>query len=222
MSAAAARPDRPPLRVWDLPTRLFHWALALCIVGSIVTIKIGETGWHFRFGYAILTLLLFRFIWGFAGPRYARFSSFPPRLAAAWHALRHPEAIHVGHSPLGALSVYALLIACTFQVVSGLFANDGILWDGPLRNWVSGSTSDAITGLHLANRIVLIALIALHLIAIAWYRIGRRKDLIRPMLTGDTVAAPQNAEPAQDDLAIRIRAAAILALSALAVSALVR
>ena len=77
-------------RVWDLPTRVFHWALAACIVGSILTASIGGNaiGWHFRFGYAILALVLFRLVWGFAGPRYARFSSFPPNPAAAIAHLR--------------------------------------------------------------------------------------------------------------------------------------
>jgi len=210
------------LRVWDLPTRLFHWALAISIVGSIVTIKTGHTQWHFRFGYAILTLLLFRLVWGFVGPRYARFSSFPPRLTAAWRYLTGRGEPTVGHSPLGALSVYALLAACAFQAVSGLFANDGILWDGPLRKWISGSTSDAITGLHLANRFVLIGLIALHLAAILWYRLGKRQNLITPMFTGDTLQAHADAQAARDDLGIRLRAALVLALSAAAIAWLVR
>ena len=73
------------LRVWDLPTRLFHWSLAACVVGAVVSVNIGgnAVGWHFRFGYAILALLLFRVVWGFAGSRYARFASFPPSLGAA-------------------------------------------------------------------------------------------------------------------------------------------
>lgn len=223
-SAPPAGSDPAPraLRVWDLPTRLFHWALALSIVGSIISIKSGHTDWHFRFGYSILTLILFRIVWGFAGPRYARFASFPPRLAAAWRALRGEDSSQPGHSALGALSVYALLIACAFQAISGLFANDGILWDGPLRKWVSGSVSDAITGLHLTNRIVLIGLIVLHVLAIAWYRIGKRKNLITPMLTGDSAAAPDGALPARDDAAVRLRAALILIGCALAVTLLVR
>ena len=184
------------LRIWDLPTRLFHWGLALGVAGSIISIKTSHTDWHFRFGYLILTLLLFRLVWGFAGPRYARFSSFPPSLAAAWAYVRGRTANTPGHSPLAALSVYALLASCTFQVVSGLFSNDGIVWDGPLRKWITGSASDAITALHLANRFVLIALIALHLLAIAWYRFVRGKRLVRPMIIGDSAEAPANAEPA--------------------------
>jgi cytochrome b len=210
------------VRIWDLPTRLFHWLLALAIVGSIVSIKTGHTDWHFRFGYVILTLLLFRLIWGFVGPRYARFSSFPPRLAQAWSSLRGTTEARAGHSPLGALSVYALLAACAFQALSGLFANDGILWDGPLRTWVSGSTSDAITGLHLANRFVIIGLIMLHLAAIAWYRVVRRSNLVAPMLTGDSAHVPPGTEPAEDSQAIRVRALGVFAGCAFVVMWLVR
>lgn len=210
------------LRIWDLPTRLFHWGLALSLAGSIISIKTGHTDWHFRFGYLILTLLLFRLIWGFAGPRYARFSSFPPSLTAAWAYVRGRAANTPGHSPLAAWSVYALLASCVFQAVSGLFSNDGIIWDGPLRKWISGSASDTITALHLANRFVLIALIALHLLAIAWYRFIRGKRLVRPMISGDSAEAPADAEPAQDDLAVRLRALAIFLASGAAVGWLIR
>lgn len=210
------------LRVWDLPTRVFHWLLLVCVVGSIVSIKIGETGWHFRFGYAILSLLIFRLIWGFVGPHYARFSNFPPRLGAAWRSLRGAADTRAGHNPAGALSVYALLVSCSFQVVSGLFANDGILWDGPLRKWVSGSTSDLITGLHLANRLVLIALIVLHIAAIIWYRFARGRRLTSAMFTGDSADAPIGAPASRDDLTMRLRALAVAALSIACVWVLVR
>lgn len=215
-------PAKTRLRVWDLPIRLFHWLLLAAITGSIVSIKLGETGWHFRFGYAILALLLFRLIWGIVGPRYAQFSSFPPRLRAAWRSLRGAPDTEPGHNPAGALSVYALLASCSFQAVSGLFANDGILWDGPLRKWVSGSTSDMITGLHLANRIVLIALIALHVMAIVWYRFARGRRLTTAMVTGDSAEAPMGALPARDDASIRLRALLVAAVSAVAVWALIR
>lgn len=204
------------IRVWDLPTRLFHWLLVACLIGSLVTINLGGNwvGWHFRFGYAILTLLLFRLIWGFTGPRYARFSAFPPNPAAALAYLRGHRADEPGHSPLAALSVYALLAALLLQVGTGLFANDAIMWDGPLRNLVSNSTSDRLTSLHQANRIVVLALILLHLVAIAFYTLIRRKPLVRAMVTGDArqpVAARSVA--ADDGLALRLRAVAVFAAS---------
>jgi cytochrome b len=219
-------PSAPPrLRVWDLPTRLFHWALAVSIIGAIVSVNIGgdAMAWHFRFGYAVLTLLLFRVIWGFVGPRYARFSSFPPRLGAAWRSLRDPgSGATQGHSASAALSVYALLIVAGIQVVTGLFSNDAIIWEGPLRNWISSDQSDMITGWHLRNRFALIGLIALHLLAIVWWRVRHGKRLTRAMITGDADRISRSDEPALDGAAVRIRALVVLALAAVAVSFLVR
>lgn len=209
------------VRIWDLPTRLFHWALALCIVGSVVSVKAGDMQWHFRFGYAILTLLVFRLMWGFTGPHHARFASFPPRLRAAWRSLRGHAPHRAGHSPAGALSVYALLLVSAFQATSGLFSNDGIMWDGPLRKLVSGSSSDFITGLHQGNRIVLLALIALHVLAIVWYRLRRGQRLTSAMITGDQhLDTP--VEASRDDLAMRVRALLVFALAGALVAALVR
>jgi cytochrome b len=215
------------VRIWDLPTRLFHWSLAVCVLGSIVSVNIGgaAVGWHFRFGYAILTLVLFRLLWGFAGPSYARFSSFPPRPGAALRYLREGSGERAGHSPLGALSVYALIAAIALQAATGLFANDAVMWDGPLKGLVSNAASDLITRLHKINRFVVIALILLHLGAIAFYAKARGRNLVTPMLTGDaptSLPGVAGAQPARDDPAMRLRALALLALSALAVWALLR
>lgn len=212
------------VRVWDLPTRLFHWALVACVIGSLVSVNIGgnAVGWHFRFGYAILALLLFRVAWGFVGPRHARFANFPPNPAAAWRYLRGREPHRVGHSPLGALSVYALLLALAVQVVTGLFANDGIMWDGPLRSLVSNSTSDRLTALHQFNRIVVMALVLLHLAAIAYYRFVRRDALVGPMLTGDReIPGATEQDSARDGLRERLLGLALAAASAAIVWAVV-
>lgn len=202
------------IRVWDLPTRLFHWTLAACVVGSLVSIKLGGNAlaWHFRFGYAILALLLFRFAWGFVGPRYARFASFPPSIGAALRYLRGQSASRPGHNPLGALSVYALLLALAFQVITGLFANDAIMWDGPLRNLVSNATSDRLTGLHKANEPILLGLVGLHLLAIAFYTLIRRQSLVRQMITG-TARAAEGQPAAADGPRERLLALVLLAAS---------
>lgn len=205
------------LRVWDLPTRLFHWALAFSVIGAIVSVNIGgdAMGWHFRFGYAVLTLLLFRIVWGFVGPRYARFSSFPPRLGAAWRSLRDPQgSVTPGHGASAALSVYALLLVVGIQVGTGLFSNDAIMWEGPLRNWVTSDQSDMITGWHFTNRFALIGLIVLHLLAIIWWRLRHGKRLTRAMVTGDAEGFPPATEAARDDAGMRIRALLILAICA--------
>jgi cytochrome b len=212
------------VRIWDLPTRLFHWLLAVCVAGSLVSVQLGGNAiaWHFRFGYAILALVLFRVIWGWVGPRYARFASFPPDPAAAIASLRGAPHDGAGHNPLGAFSVYALLAALAFQAASGLFANDSIMWDGPLKNLVSSETSDRITTLHRLNRFVLLGLIGLHLAAIAWHALRLRERLVRPMIDGDRRYPPGAAlpQPARDDARIRLVAAALLALCAAAVAAL--
>ena len=212
------------VRIWDLPTRLFHWLLAVCVAGSLVSVQLGGNAiaWHFRFGYAILALVLFRLIWGWVGPRYARFASFPPDPAAAIASLRGAPHDGAGHNPLGAFSVYALLAALAFQAASGLFANDSIMWDGPLKNLVSSETSDRITTLHRLNRFVLLGLIGLHLAAIAWHALRLRERLVRPMIDGDRRYPPGAAlpQPASDDARIRLVAAALLALCAAAVAAL--
>lgn len=212
------------VRIWDLPTRVFHGLLALCVIGSVVSVKFGGNAiaWHFRFGYAILALLLFRLIWGFVGPRYARFTSFPPDPRAALANLRgaaHPAG---GHNPLGAFSVYAMLAALAFQAVSGLFANDSIMWDGPLRPWVTEATSELVTRWHRLNRYLLLGLIGLHLAAIAWYSLRRGQRLVGPMLTGDRQVDPGMAPaPARDDARVRLGALALLTVCAAAVAALI-
>ncbi len=206
-------------RVWDLPTRVFHWLLAACIVGSIISVSIGGNaiGWHFRFGYAILTLVLFRVVWGFVGPRYARFSSFPPSLLTAIAYLRGSAPPRAGHNPLGAFSVYALLVALCVQVATGLFANDDIMWDGPLKNMVSNATSDLLTRAHRLNRFIVFALIIVHLGAIAYYALVKKEALAKSMVHGDRDLDASLAHPSANDGA-RVR---LIALAALGGSALV-
>ena len=209
------------VRVWDLPTRVFHWALLVCIIGSLVSVKIGgdAIAWHFRFGFAILTLVAFRVIWGFIGSRYARFASFPPNPVAALKYLGGRAEPTPGHNPLGAFSVYGLLAALAFQAGTGLFANDSIMWDGPLRPLVSSDTSDWITRLHRINRFVVLGLIALHLGAIAYYARIRKETLVAPMLGGDREypAGAALPEAAEDGTGLRLRALIVLVACAVAV-----
>jgi cytochrome b len=208
------------VRVWDLPTRLFHWALAALVAFSIVTANVGGNWvqWHFYSGYAILTLIAFRLVWGFAGGRYARFSSFLFGPSAILATLRgDPGAPSTpGHNPLGSLSVYALLASIGLQAAIGLFANDDIASEGPLAKFVSKALSDRLTALHHQNADLIIALVVLHLLAIAFYLLRKRENLVRPMLTGDKPAIePRLAS--RDDAALRARAALVLAVCAAAV-----
>jgi cytochrome b len=206
-----------PVRIWDLPTRLFHWSLVLLVVFSVATAKVGGNwmDWHMLSGYAVLALLVFRLLWGFAGSRYALFAQFvrAPRAVLAY--LRAPRGAgerHAGHNPLGGWSVLALLAALLVQAATGLFANDEIATEGPLSKLVSGATASLMTKIHLLNQNAIYALVALHLAAIAYYFFAKRENLVVPMLTGDKRGIA--AEPAQDDALVRARAALLAALAA--------
>jgi cytochrome b len=213
------------IRVWDLPTRLFHWLLAASIVGSFVTIKLGGNLmiWHERLGYAALALVLFRLVWGFAGGRYARFTQFVRGPSALIAYLRGGDgsAPSAGHNPLGALSVLGLLVVVAFQATSGLFTNDDIAFEGPLARYVSGAWSSSLTTWHRWNEWVIIGLVALHVAAILYYRVAKRRDLVGPMLTGDA-SLPGNQPPSRDDAGLRLRGLVVAAICVAAVWWVVR
>lgn len=204
-------------RIWDLPTRLFHWILAALAVFSFATGKLGGDWmqWHFRSGYAVAALLLFRLFWGFAGPRYARFANFLPSPSRMWRTVRSRGwpalTVGVGHSEIGTLSVYALLIVLAVQAATGMFANDGSFIEGPWAKFVSSATSDRVSTVHYYNHWLVAGLTALHVAAIASYWLVRREDLLTPMLTGDKlgIAAPG----AADGAAVRLRAVVLAALA---------
>jgi|UniRef100_UPI0040470DC5 cytochrome b len=201
-------------RIWDLPTRLFHWLFAAAVIGAIVTVKVGGSwmDWHLPFGVTALVLLTFRVIWGFTGSRYARFSSFVKGPRAVWHYLRHPEKHSpAGHSPLGGLSVVALLLVVAVQAGTGLFATDDILTSGPLNQFVSSDTAALLTSIHKWNENILFGLIGLHLLAIAIYAL-RGKQLVPPMITGDVPLEnlPSNTVPAHDTVGLKIWALALI------------
>jgi cytochrome b len=203
------------VRIWDLPTRVFHWALAIVVIFSWTTGEFGGSAWrewHFRSGYAAFALLIFRLLWGFGGARYALFSSFRPSPVAAWRSLRHP-VVSAGHSPAAAWSVYALLAALTIQVVTGLFATDGSFTEGPWARYASHATVSTLTSVHVLNRWVVLALVGLHLAAIAVYAL-RRDPLVTAIVTGDRADLPQETAAAEDDTSIRLRAAIFAALAA--------
>ena len=215
------------VRVWDLPTRLFHWALALCVVGSVISARIGGNAliWHMRLGYVVFSLLAFRLLWGFVGGRWSRFASFVYSPATLWRYLRGrstgAEHLEVGHSPLGAGSVFALLLFLAAQVGSGLFADDEIATTGPLNKFVATATGLALTSYHkTGGQWVLIGLVLLHVLAIVLYRVRRKKDLIGPMLRGDKLL-PFGVPASADSLATRALAALLLAACAAGVAWLV-
>ena len=196
--------DPTPVRVWDLPTRSFHWVLAACVFGSVTSAWIGGNAmvWHFRLGYGVFTLLAFRILWGLVGGHWSRFANFIYAPTTVLHYLRGGSHAHehhdVGHNPLGAFSVFGLLALLALQVGTGLFADDEIASTGPLIKFVSGATSLALTRWHRnIGQWLIIALVLLHVGAILFYLLKKKQNLVRPMFTGDkllAVAAPASAD----------------------------
>jgi cytochrome b len=173
------------IRVWDVPTRLFHWLLLALVIGSVVSVKIGGNAmlWHGRFGHLIFGLIVFRIVWGVVGSTYARFSHFVRGPGSIVDYLRGRWR-GAGHNPLAALSVLALLGVLAFQSVTGLFANDDIAFNGPLYSAVSSSMSNRISGWHRQAEWLIYALIALHVAAVLFYTLVKKDNLIVPMFTG--------------------------------------
>lgn len=190
-------PRRPGnrVKVWDLPTRVFHWSLLALVVAAFVTGEVGGNAmvWHGRAGLGILGLIAFRLAWGFVGSTYARFTHFVrgpgairAYLAGQWQGL--------GHNPLGALSVLGLLAVVAFQAATGLFANDDIAFRGPLQALVSDAVSNQITGWHHLGKNLMIALVVLHVGAVAFYVRVKRHNLLKPMILGWTEGRGEDAK----------------------------
>jgi cytochrome b len=191
-------------RVWDAPTRLFHWAVVVLISASWLTQHEGWMDQHVLCGYAMATLLLFRLTWGFVGSDTARFSRFlKGPVAAVRHLVRvyRREPDHeIGHNAAGAWMVLAMLGLLCVQVGTGLCANDQVSVEGPLAHVVGPRSSDWLSHIHAVNFVLIEAAIALHLLAILTYRVLRGHRLVGPMVTGnkrlpDTLPAPRMASP---------------------------
>jgi cytochrome b len=182
------------IRVWDLPTRVFHWVLALCVAAAIITVNIGGNAmvWHGRIGVAVLGLLVFRLIWGFVGSTYARFATFVKGPAAIKAYLRG-QWQGEGHNPLGALSVLALLGTLALLVVTGLFANDDIAFQGPLYPLVGKDLSDQMVGIHRLIEPLILVLVFAHVAAIVFYARVKKHNMVTPMITGWKVGAGETA-----------------------------
>ncbi len=193
MSDQRLQPERGA--IWDVPLRLFHWALAALIAAAWWTGEEQQLDWHLYIGMTILILILFRIFWGFVGGSTARFSHFlsgPSRIKAY---LTNPDDWRaIGHNPLGSLSVFALLGVITAQVGLGLFStdNDGLM-EGPLAGLVSLDMTERLTDLHESLVNVVLALIALHIAAILYYML-RGKNLVAPMISGNG-PVPGGTEP---------------------------
>jgi cytochrome b len=204
-------------RVWDLPTRLFHWTLATAVIGLVATGLTGVMEWHFRLGYTVLALLLFRLTWGFVGGRWSRFSAFiyaPGAVVAYLRGRAHPDHL-IGHTPLGALSVFGVLAILAVQVATGLMADDEISASGPLTRFVAGSVVSAATSWHKAQgKWIVIALVSLHVLAVLFYVVIKGHKLVRPMISGDKLVSEVTAAPSRDDAASRLMALVLFLICA--------
>ena len=187
------------VRIWDLPTRLFHWLLAGCVIGLVVTGNVGGNAmvWHFRLGYAVLTLVLFRLVWGLIGGHWSRWSqlALAPRHVLGY--LKGRSGTWLGHNPLGSWSVVLMLGWLLLQVSSGLLSDDEIANAGPLT-----------------------VLVLMHVAAVAWYRLRKAQALLPAMLHGDKALA-QPAPASRDGGGQRLLAALVLLACAAAVRWLV-
>jgi len=184
-ASAGARAGTRRYLLWDLPLRVFHWSLVAGVTTAIVTGELGGAwmAWHGRAGLAIVGLLVFRVVWGVVGSTTSRFAQFAPSPSGVLAYLRGRWR-GIGHNPLGALSVFALLGLLSLQAATGLFGNDDIAFAGPLNHLVDDATGARTTGWHRLLADGLFVLLALHLAAVAFHVLVKRHRLVRPMITG--------------------------------------
>jgi cytochrome b len=192
------------IRVWDLPTRLFHWAIVVLVATLYATWRMNWMGWHALSGEALLALILFRILWGFFGTETARFAR---SAASPGKALRHLAAFarrepdtEVGHNHAGAWMVFALLGLLLSEVLTGLYINNDVANEGPFTEVMPAPVANAITDLHAILWDAILVAVVLHIFAILAYASLRGQNLVGPMITGnkclpETIAAPRIASP---------------------------
>lgn len=231
MAQPIRRPTGPPkpriplllMRVWDAPTRLFHWAIVLLLITSYVSVETDRMSLHYWSGYTVMTLLIFRVVWGFVGSETSRFRQFlRSPLEGFAHLRQFPEREpdrEIGHNAAGGWMVMIMLAALVVQVCTGLFAGDPVEGGGPFVEQVARPTQKLLDRIHDWNFNVILGLVALHVVAILAYAFVKRHDLVRPMITGKkrlpaTTRQPRFASP--------VFAAAVLAAAAAFVWGLIR
>lgn len=209
--------------VWDVPTRVFHWLLVALITTSWITGSLGNDWlrYHFWSGYTILTLVLFRIVWGLVGSTHARFANFVRGIPSALHHLRElmrpGPTSDVGHNAIGGWMIVAMLIVLLVQTGTGLFADDDIVTTGPLGDLVSSDTRKLLTTIHSYNFNLILALAGIHIAAVLAFLVIKRQNLVGAMITGrkhglaPTVRDAARAHPALA-AAVLLGAAAVVAL----------
>jgi cytochrome b len=170
--------------MWDIPTRVFHWLIACCLPLAWWSAEEERYDLHQWTGYTVLVLVLSRIVWGFLGSRHSRFTDFVASPARAWRYLRGREGSNVGHNPLGGWSVLALLSLLLLQAISGLFNTDDVLFSGPLYYWANSDFRDAMGVVHDVAFNALLALVCLHILAVAYHQLKLKEKLLQAMILG--------------------------------------
>ena len=211
--------------MWDIPTRVFHWLLALSLCGSWATAEAGFE-WidtHNLLGYCALGLVLFRLLWGLVGTRHARFADFikGPRtvLAAVPKLFSRSPGTAVGHNPIGGWSALLLLLLVAVQAGTGLFISDDVLHEGPYHHVISSDLAGTLAQIHHLNFTALQVFVGIHLLAIAWYRFGKKTSLVAPMVTGKKYLSDPSEAIASSQL---VKGLIIAAVAAGAITALIQ
>ena len=182
------QPDQRPQLIWDLPLRLWHWALVVCLAGSWVTAEAGFdwTTTHFYFGYSALALVLFRLAWGVLGTFHSRYASFiaSPKQVIAYLRYTTPAKPATGHNPIGGWASVFIVLLVGLQASSGLFISDDIFYAGPYNTVVSTSTADWLAGWHHRLFTLIQVAVLMHVLAVSWYTWGKKEGLIQASFTG--------------------------------------
>ena len=180
--------DQRPQLIWDLPLRLWHWALVVCLAGSWVTAEAGFdwTTTHFYFGYSALALVLFRLAWGMLGTFHSRYTSFlaSPKTVIAYLRRKNPSEPARGHNPIGGWSSIIIVVLVGLQASSGLFISDDIFYAGPYNSVVNTGTADWLAGWHHRLFTLIQFTVLLHILAVSWYTWGKKEGLIQAMFHG--------------------------------------
>ena len=218
------RSDQRPQLIWDLPLRLWHWALVVCLAGSWITAEAGFdwTTTHFYFGYSALALVLFRLAWGLLGTFHSRYASFLTSPKRVLTYLRRPNGAKpsTGHNPLGGWASVAIVVLIGLQASSGLFISDDIFYAGPYNTVVSGSTADWLAGWHHQLFTLIQITVVAHVLAVSWYTWGRKEGLIQAMFHGKKRLKIRSTEETVNEHR-GMRALLLLALAAAVVATLV-
>jgi len=180
------------IRVWDIWIRVFHWLLVAAICFLLIS---GETGflffdWHRKIGECVLVLLLFRLIWSFFGSSNSSLVGlFVNPLKALSHIaqlLRGSAPQTRGHNAAGGWAIIIMLLAISFQAVSGFFiADEDELIEGYFYGALSSGTSEQLLQLHHLNAKLILALVAIHVAMVFFYLLRAGHNLIKPMITGN-------------------------------------